>query len=100
MVFEACITIPKLHIPEEASMEANIKKLPVGVCDAKTEMAKVQFQLNLKFIELELKSQPSNPPEIREQCDAVVKDAVTTVDVAVAYCTMLFQQSMEVITNL
>jgi len=36
--------MPELHIPEEASLEAKIKKLVAGVCDAKAEMARVQFK--------------------------------------------------------
>lgn len=37
-------------------VDAKIRKLVVGVCDAKTEVAKVQFELNLKITKLELKS--------------------------------------------
>lgn len=81
-------------------MEAKIKKLVASVRDTKTEVAKVQFELNLKITEFELKSQPSTPPEVREQHKAAVKDGVTAVDAVVVDCTVLFEQSMEVVTEM
>lgn len=41
MVDEAWTTLPELDIPKEASLEAKIQKLAVGVRDARTRMAKV-----------------------------------------------------------
>lgn len=76
LVAEAYITVPELHIPEEASLEAKIQKLGTSMRDAKTKMAKVQLELILKITELELKSQPSSPPEVREHCVSIVKDGV------------------------
>jgi len=55
-VTEACKTVLKLHIPEEALLEAKIKNLATGMCNAKMEVAHIQFELNLKIRELELKS--------------------------------------------
>lgn len=81
-------------------MDAKIRKLVAGVHDANLEVAKVQFELNLKITELELKSQPSTPPKVREQREAAVKDGVAAVDVAVVDCTALFKQSMEVVRTL
>jgi len=40
VVVEACKIVLELHIPEEAPLEAKIRKLAAGVCDARTEMAK------------------------------------------------------------
>lgn len=68
--------------------------------DSKTEVAKVQFELNLKITELELKSYPSTPPYVREQREAIVKDGVAAVDATVVDCTVLFEQYMEIITTL
>jgi len=56
MVAEVCRKVHELHIPEEALLEANIRKLAACVCDAKTYVDKVQIELNLKIIELKLKS--------------------------------------------
>ena len=44
-VEKACRTVPELHIPEEAPLEAKIRKLVVGIHDAKAEVARVQFEL-------------------------------------------------------
>jgi len=100
VVTETCRTIPELHIPEEAPLEAKIRSLAAGVCNAKKKVAKVQFKLDLKIIELELKSSPSTSPEVREQREATVKDGVATMDAAVVDCTALFEQSMEVVMTL
>lgn len=56
MVVEACRTVPELHIPKEVPLEVNIRKMATSVRDAKTKVARDQFELNLKIIELELKS--------------------------------------------
>jgi len=63
-------------------------------------VARVQFELNMKSKELELKSQTSTPPEVREQRSAVVKEGIATMDVAVVNCTTLFEHAMEVVTAL
>lgn len=99
-VAEACRTVPELHTPKEASVEAKIRKLVVGVCDAKVEVARVQFDLNMKIIKLELKSQTSTPQKVRDQYNIIVKDGVAMVDVIVVDWTMLFEQTMEVVTTL
>ena len=61
-VAESFRTVLELHIPEEAPLEAKIIKLVMGVRDAKIEVARVQFELNMKITELELRSQPSTLP--------------------------------------
>jgi len=38
-----------MHILEEALMEAKIRKLAIGVDNAKIDLAKVQLELNLKI---------------------------------------------------
>lgn len=65
MVIEACRIVPKFHIPEDAQLETKIWKLVAGIRDAKEEVTTVQFELNRKITELQLKSQPSTPPEVR-----------------------------------
>jgi len=100
VVPEACRSVPELGIPEDEPMDVRIRKLTAGVHEARTELEKVQFELNLKIVELELKAQPSTLPEVREQRDTTVKDIVVVVDSAVKDCTALFEQSLEVVTIL
>ncbi len=100
VVAEACRIVPKLHIPQEVSVETKISKLATVVRDTKMEVAMVQFELNLKITKLQLKLQPSTPLEVREQCKAPVKDGIVVVDATVVDCPMLFKQSMEVVTVL
>jgi len=90
----------ELHILDDTPLEAMIKKLTMGVRDAKVEVARVHFVLNLKIIELELKLQTSTLLEVREQCKATVRNGVATVDAMVVGCLMLFEQAMEVVTTL
>lgn len=71
-----------------------------GIRDAKAEVERVQFELNMEIIELQLKSQPSTPLEVREQCGVAIKEGMATVDVVVVDCTTLFEQEMELVTTL
>jgi len=48
MVAKECKMVPKLHILEEAPLEAKIRKLVVSVRYTKAEVARVQFELNMK----------------------------------------------------
>ena len=56
--------------------------------------------MNLKIVELELKARPLNILEVREQREATVKDVVAAIDSAVKDYTVLFKQSLEVVTSL
>lgn len=58
--------VPELAILLEAPTKARISRLVVGVREVKEEMAKVQLELNLQIAELQLKLQPSTPPEVKE----------------------------------
>lgn len=70
------------------------------MCEARSELAKVQLELNLKITELALRDQPLTLPEVKEQCEATVRDAVAAVNSAVKECTTLFEQALKVVTNL
>ena len=48
-VVEACKIVPKIHIPEDAQLEAKIRKLATGVCEAKVEVAWVTFEFKMKI---------------------------------------------------
>jgi len=63
-------------------------------------VARVQFELNMKSMELQLKSQPSTLPEVREQHGATIKEGMDIVDAIVVDCTTLFELVMEFVTTL
>lgn len=48
----------QLAIPKEEPVEVCICKLATTVCDTRTEMARVQLELNLQIIELQLRAHP------------------------------------------
>ena len=52
VVEEAYRMVPELAIPEEEPVAVHVCKLAMGVCDACTEMARVQLELNLQITEL------------------------------------------------
>lgn len=56
IVAEACRTVLELNIPKDVLVDAKIQKLTVCVHDVRTELDKVQFELNLNIIELELRA--------------------------------------------
>lgn len=89
-VAKACKTVPELHIPEDAQVDAKIRKLAAGVQEARAESGRVNFEFNMKIAELELKLQPMNFPEVWEQCRITIKEGITTLDTTVTDCVTLF----------
>jgi len=92
--------VPELAILKEKLVQVPIHKLAIGVCDTRTEMVKVQLELNLQIIELQLKAQPSTLLEVKEQRVTIITKAVAVVDSVIADCTQLFEQLFEVLTSL
>lgn len=68
--------------------------------EAKDEVNLVQSELNMKIIELQLKLQPTTPPEIREQRGDAIKEGMAIVDAIVTNYTTSFEKAMELVTNL
>jgi len=52
VVTEACRFVPELDIPDDEQVDVQIQKLAFEVHDIRIELAKVQFDLNLKIVEL------------------------------------------------
>lgn len=50
--------------------------------------------------ELQLKIQPTTPPDIREQCEAAINEDMTTLEAVVKDYIQLFEQIMEMRTSL
>ena len=71
-------------------IEAKIKKLAAGVHEAKVEVGRVQFELNMKITELQLKLHPTTPPEVWEQHKDAVKESMATLDATVTDYVALF----------
>lgn len=82
VVEEACQMVLKLEIQAEEPVEAHIRNLATGVRDARTKMARVQLELNLQITELQLRAQPSTPPEVKEQHTSIVTTTIAAVDSA------------------
>lgn len=51
------------------------------------------MELNLQIVELQLKPQPSTPPEVKEQCAIVITAAIAKVNNAVKDYIRLFEES-------
>lgn len=99
-VVEACKTVPELHILDDAQLEAKIRKLATDVREAKEKVRRVTFEFNLKIAKLQLKLQPTTPLEVQEQHRVEIKEGMATLDATVTDCVALFEQSMELVTNL
>jgi len=92
--------VPESAIPEEEPVEVRVRNLAIGVREVHTEMARVQLELNLNIIELQLKAQPSTLLEVKEQRATAVTEAIAAVNSEVVDCTQLFEQSFKVLTSL
>lgn len=53
-VVEACKTMSEFHIPEDAQPESKIRKLFAGVWEAKVEVRRVSFELNMNITKFHL----------------------------------------------
>ena len=92
--------VSELSIQVEKLREAHVRKLAIGVHDARVEMARVQLELNLQIVELQLKAQPSTPLEVKEQRTTTITTTIATVDSAVIDYMKMFEQSFKVLTTL
>lgn len=100
VVEEAFQMVPELAIQVEEPVEACVRKLATGVCDARAEMARVQLELNLQLTKLQLRAQLSTLSKVREQHTTMVTTSIMMVDSAVINYMKLFEQSFEVLTTL
>lgn len=66
VIEEACRMVPELAVPKEELVKVRIHKLATRVHDTQNEMVWVQLELNLQITKLQLKAQPSTPPEVKE----------------------------------
>jgi len=67
VIDEVFQSILELAIPADIPAKAHIHRLATGVREARELMKNVQLELNLQIVELQLKPQPSTPPEVRDQ---------------------------------
>jgi len=68
----ACKSIPKLNIPKDATAITKIRELVATFHASKDEISKVTFNFQMKTLELELKLQPTTPPEVQEKHKAMI----------------------------
>ena len=66
VIGNACRSVPELAILENIPTEARIHRLVVGVREVREKMIKVQLEMDLQIIELQLNMQLSTPLEVRE----------------------------------
>lgn len=83
--------VPKLAIAAEELAEVRIQILASRVHEGKEEMAKVQLELNLQISELQLKVQPSTPPEVKEKDTSTSTKGIADTNSAVKEYTKLFE---------
>lgn len=63
-ITKACNAPSKLNIVVDAGSIEKIQKLVVVVKDSKDEIGRVQFELQLKILEFQLKFQPITMPSV------------------------------------
>jgi len=60
----------------------------------------VQPELNLQITELQMKVQPSTPPEVKEQRVSMIQTGLEEIGRAVQDCTNMLDQAFDVLTSL
>ena len=58
------------------------------------------FELQQHISELQMKLQPTTPPEVREQHKVAIKADMTTLVIVVKDCNQLFEKTMEMWASL
>lgn len=99
-VEQACSSIPELVVPAVLLTAEQIHRLAARVHEAKEEMMKLQLELNLQIVELQLRAQPFTPPEVREQCAHAIQTGLEEIERAVKDCTAMLDQSLFMLTSL
>lgn len=90
----------EMAIQVEEPVEARDRKLATGMCKVNEEMARVQLELNLQIVELQLKAQSSTPLEVKDQRASTITIVIPKVNSAMKDYTNLFGESFEFITTL
>ena len=93
-------SILELAIPADLPVEVQIHTLETIVREDREETTKIQLELNLQIIELQLKVQPSTPPEVREQLVGAITTRLEGMGGLVWDCTSMLEEALEVITTL
>lgn len=99
-MMEAYRMVPELAIPEDVEENEQVYKLAIGLHEACAKLDKIQLELGLQIVDLQLKSKPSILLNVKEQCATVATEAIAEVNSAVLNCTQLFEQSFEVLMSL
>ena len=74
-----CSELPELKIWAEETSVEKIHKLATAVKESKDEISRVRFKLQLHISKLQLNLQPTSPPEVREKCEAAIKEEMDTL---------------------
>lgn len=87
---EACHIVLEMDIPKAEPVEMRVQKIAMGMCNTRKKLAKIQMELNIKIIELQLKAQSSNLLEAMEHCMTTMADVIEVVASALMDCMTLF----------
>lgn len=69
-------TVLELHIRDDAQAKMKFRKLAIVVCDAEDEVWGVTFEFQMQISKLNLKPQPTTPPEVRERGVIALKESM------------------------
>lgn len=64
MVKATCREVPEMDVREEEPVEDKVTKLGLAIKESKKMIVDVHFKYELKISELQLKLQPSTPPQV------------------------------------
>ena len=92
--------ISEFAISVDEPVEVRVRKLTVGVRDAREKMDRVQLELNLQIAKLQLKDQPSTLLDVKEHRTISIKTVMAVINSVVIDCMKLSEQSFEVLTTL
>jgi len=76
------------------------QRLASTVRELNNKVSQVTFEFQMKISDLKFKLKPTTMQEVREQRGANIRESMTNLDAIVIGYTLIFEQVMELWTNL
>lgn len=89
-----------LLIQMEVASKEKLHKLAATVKESKAEVERVKFEMQIQVPDLQMKLQPTTPPEVWEQHEVAIKADMEVLEVGVKDCSQIFDNTMEMWASL
>jgi len=100
VVEDSCRSVPELAVLTKLLVAERVHILAAGVHEAWEEMTKVQLEMNLQIIKMQLKVQPSTTPEFKEQCTCTIQMGLEQIGQETLGCIGMLEQALTILMHM